>query len=98
MSLYYNKGMSKIITFRVNDMEQKVLDRIINKYNEGKEKPLSVSDTIKSILSEYAPKRAGVEIPHRLVSKDSIAEFLGIGKLDKRWVTFMDKIEKTYYE
>lgn len=79
-------------------MEQQVLDRIINKYNEGKEKPLSVSDTIKSIISEYTPKRQGVEIPRNKVTKDEIAGFLNIGRLDKRWVTFMDKIEKTYYE
>lgn len=90
--------MSKIITFRVNDEEHKVLDRIIKRFNEGREKPLSVSDSIKTIISMYEPKRKGVEIPSKLVSKDSVAEFLGIGKLDKRWVTFMDKIEKIYYE
>jgi len=96
--MYYNVDMTKVITFRVNEEEQKLLEDVINKYNTNKKEKCGASDVIKNIMKIYMNTRDGIDIPSHCFTKDEIAQFLGIGKLEKRWVTFMDKIKKTYYE
>ena len=46
----------------------------------------------------FAKRKSGKLVPHTKVTKNEIADFLGISQLDKRWGTFMDNIEKYYYE
>lgn len=81
--------MSKVITIRLNDEELSKLEKL----QDGK----TPAETFKFILKNYKEVK-GVEIPSYKVTKDEIAEFLGISKFDKRWNTFMDKITKIYDE
>jgi len=53
---------------------------------------------LNNAITCFAKRKEGKEIPYFKVTKNEIADFLGISQLDKRWGTFMDNIEKYYYE
>jgi len=99
-----NLSKSKVLTLRVNEQEQKILSRALTSlrtFRLSKDplaEELSTADAIKELFRTYTPPKSGKEIPYFKVTKNEIADFLGISQLDKRWGTFMDNIEKYYYE
>ena len=66
--------------------------------NAGEKKNSIAPQLTKTNCLVCERRSKGVKIPYTKWTKDEIAEFLDIGQLDKRWVNFMDNVERIYYE
>ena len=96
----------------LNEIDERCANEGINRSKyitaELSKAPVDIPADLKELMQDkvaygefmalWRKRKQGVKIPKNKWTKNELSEFLGITQLDKRWVTFMDNIEKIYYE